>query len=624
MKGKFLERGILIAVTVILLVTGQSVAVRAQEATFANGNLGVAIEKNAGEEVDSDYVTKEVVQKSYKDHQTSKWDIYGGTYYYNLLDSEQKYYYNCLYDLAVQVIESTEDLETTQGIEIDTANTTQQQFSAAYNMFRLDNPQFYFFEDTLCREDNVFYMEIREKYQKGEARKAATQKIFSLYDSWIEELALWNSEDGKERKAHDLLCQYAKPLVDDEQTDIDNIDSIALEGTGYQTAYAFAFNLLCNASGIENVFVPLTDGFVAGNIVKINNVWYNVDVFYDDCMSNNSTFNITDAAGEALGLEKLNYFCNGLQYPECNTVYTYPNANCVYAGIDYATVFNPYYYSSNNTDVSLVYRDDAEKLLEHFVNYGMSEMRQGCESFDVVSYRNQYADLRKAFGTDYKSYYTHYINNGCSEGRNGTGCTSLQEAVSIYEGVDYSAVYDYTYYSTVYKDVMNAYSGDDVEILAHFVNCGMTEGRQGCAGFNVQSYRNQYADLRSTFGTDLRAYYTHYVTCGKAEGRVAVGCDTLQNAITTYGGVNYSAVYDYNYYVANNADVARVYGDDDVAILQHFINYGMTEGRQACSEFNVGTYAQKYDDLRAAYGSDNRAYYIHYINYGKTEGRNCN
>ena len=45
----------------------------------------------------------------------------------------------------------------------------------------------------------------------------------------------------------------------------------------------------------------------------------------------------------------------------------------------------------------------------------------------------------------------------------------------------------------------------------------------------------------------------HYISSGKSEGRKATGVNTLQKPITTYNGIDYSAVYDYNYYLKSIA-----------------------------------------------------------------------
>ena len=39
-------------------------------------------------------------------------------------------------------------------------------------------------------------------------------------------------------------------------------------------------------------------------------------------------------------------------------------------------------------------------------------------------------------------------------------------------------------------------------------------------------------------------------------------------------------MYDYSYYRSQNADLRAAFGNDANAYLQHFVNYGMAEGRQ--------------------------------------------
>ena len=46
---------------------------------------------------------------------------------------------------------------------------------------------------------------------------------------------------------------------------------------------------------------------------------------------------------------------------------------------------------------------------------------------------------------------------------------------------------------------------------------------------------------------------------------------------TVYNGVDYSRVYDYEYYKNASPDVYAVYGDNPAALLEHFVNEGMAE-----------------------------------------------
>lgn len=311
----------------------------------------------------------------------------------------------------------------------------------------------------------------------------------------------------------------------------------------------------------------------------------------------------------------------GLSKGESNTSDSTAAYFTTYNGVNYSAVYNYEYYIENNPDVKAAYGTNKRSVLMHFVNNGMKEGRQGCESFNVYSYKNRYSDLRNAFGSDLTKYYLHYINNGKNEGRIATGNIATQDYVTTYNGVDYSAVYDYNYYLENNADIKAAYGGDENATLKHFVICGMREGRRASAAFDVKSYKNAYSDLRQAYGNDLTKYYIHYINFGKKEGRKATGVTSLQNAVTIYNGVNYSAVYDYNYYLKNNADIKAAYGGDENATLKHFVTYGMREGRRASAAFDVKSYKNAYSDLRQIYGNDLVQYYMHYINYGKKEGR---
>lgn len=298
--------------------------------------------------------------------------------------------------------------------------------------------------------------------------------------------------------------------------------------------------------------------------------------------------------------------------------------NAVYNGVDYSSVFDPYYYADQYADLKQAYGYDCSQLLQHFINYGMSEGRQAKASFNATSYRLQYSDLRRAYGNDLKPYYMHYLQWGRSEGRQGTGCNVLQNGLTRYDGIDYAAVYDYNTYVSRYSDVFRAYGYDDQAVLLHFIHYGMNEGRIAKASFDVTSYRLQYSDLRRAYGNNLKSYYLHYLQWGRQEGRKGSGCIRLQGAITTLNGTDYGKVYDYQYYIDKNPDVFRAYGYDDQAVLAHFVNYGMKEGRIAEASFVVNNYKARYADLRQAYGNNTAMYYNHYINWGYKEGRKGN
>lgn len=185
---------------------------------------------------------------------------------------------------------------------------------------------------------------------------------------------------------------------------------------------------------------------------------------------------------------------------------------------------------------------------------------------------------------------------------------------SVYQGMDYSDVYDYRYYRENNPDLQRAFGNNAGAYIAHFVEHGMAEGRAGNSEFDVSYYRIKYPDLNAVLKNDTKAYYIHYITSGKAEGRV--GC-----AYAIYNGMDYSDVFDYADYRAMNPDLDAAFGDNKELYIAHFVEHGMAECRGANARFNVKLYFENYPDLREVFGTDFKAYYVHYILHGKAEGR---
>ena len=84
-------------------------------------------------------------------------------------------------------------------------------------------------------------------------------------------------------------------------------------------------------------------------------------------------------------------------------------------------------------------------------------------------------------------------------------------------GNDYSSVFDANYYYNMYPDLQKAIGNNQAELLYHFLNYGMAEGRVACASFDVLSYKARYEDLRKAFGDNMKAYFQHYLTRKKYE-----------------------------------------------------------------------------------------------------------
>ncbi len=195
------------------------------------------------------------------------------------------------------------------------------------------------------------------------------------------------------------------------------------------------------------------------------------------------------------------------------------------------------------------------------------------------------------------------------------------KAPTVYEDVDYGAVYDFQYYIEKYPSVEKKVGNNAEKVLEYFVTKGMKKGHQGCENFNVKYYKNRYVDLRNLYGNEIVPYYMHYITNGAKEGRDGkTQCKTIIGGVTKLNGVNYKHVYNYAYYLGNNEYVKENYEGDDIGALTYFVEKGMANGDQAKATFNVMSYAYKYYDLRKKYKNDLPRYYKHYMKKGKKAG----
>lgn len=300
------------------------------------------------------------------------------------------------------------------------------------------------------------------------------------------------------------------------------------------------------------------------------------------------------------------------------------DVDAIFDGVNYADVYDFDYYVEHYPDLKAAFGNNRVGALEHFVLFGMSEGRQAKGTFNVAVYKNKYIDLQKAFGSSWKSYYLHYIEHGKKEGRTADDTNSSVdsdskiEGVTKYRGLEFKQVYNFNYYIEKYPDIKAAFGNNPEKALEHFVQHGMEEGRSGNADFNVHAYKNNYSDLRAAFGDKLEKYYIHYLMHGIEEGR-----ECALVTVTTYRGVDYSAVYSFEYYIGRYPDLNAVFANDPAGALQHFVTNGINEDRQAHENFNIVAYKNNYGDLRAAFGNNNKAYVDHYISNGIVEGRNA-
>jgi Ca2+-binding RTX toxin-like protein len=76
-------------------------------------------------------------------------------------------------------------------------------------------------------------------------------------------------------------------------------------------------------------------------------------------------------------------------------------------------------------------------------------------------------------------------------------------------------------------------------------------------------------------------------------------------------------------YLASNTDLIWFFGSDTNKALEHYLQYGLAEGRSTTA-FDANWYLATYSDLRLAFGTSTALATEHYVKWGFYEGRIAN
>lgn len=111
-----------------------------------------------------------------------------------------------------------------------------------------------------------------------------------------------------------------------------------------------------------------------------------------------------------------------------------------------------------------------------------------------------------------------------------------------------------------------------------------------------------YPDLQAAFGSDTEAARQHWLTYGIAEGRVG------------------SPTFDIGQYRALHPELAAL---DNLSVVDHFLESGLQQAGASSPFFDAAYYLGRYGDLSAAFGTDHYAAAQHFLQFGIAEGRSA-
>lgn len=164
--------------------------------------------------------------------------------------------------------------------------------------------------------------------------------------------------------------------------------------------------------------------------------------------------------------------------------------------------------------------------------------------------------------------------------------------------------FDEAYYLRMNKDVAAAVARGATTAEEHFQKFGAAEKRNPNGYFDANFYVSKYSDVATSVSAKKMTAYDHFINFGIKEAR------------------DPSAFFDTNYYLKHNPDVAVLVYRNEITPFEHFARAGTVIGRTPSPYFEQTSYLAANPDVQAAVarGSFISAY-DHFVNYGIAEGR---
>ncbi|MGD1932183.1 MAG: beta strand repeat-containing protein [Leptolyngbyaceae cyanobacterium] len=212
------------------------------------------------------------------------------------------------------------------------------------------------------------------------------------------------------------------------------------------------------------------------------------------------------------------------------------------------------------------------------------------ELFDEIYYLAQNPDIAAAVaqGT-FATGYDHFVQFGITEGRNP------------------SAYFDEAFYRAHNADVAAAIANGSLSSgLMHYLSFGHWENRDPSALFDASDYLLNNPDVSTAVASGAFASgFEHFIEFGDYEGRLS------------------TLLFEEAFYQQQNADVAAAVQAGAIASgFEHFISFGQQEGRAPSSFFNESAYLSGHSDVAAAVQAGAfSSGFEHYALFGRAEGR---
>lgn len=223
---------------------------------------------------DASMVADEVVTAE----EEAYWKKFSCTYYYELLNEEEKAFWDTLEENCLKLAATTADSGNYIYVEYD-ASIEYERLLEVIWLFNYNNPQYYFLSNTCSVGGSFVGFGVYSEFLDGDVRAEHTALFRTKIDGWLEEIEAEVWPEKKVKRAHDIICEnteYAHGTYDQSAY------SMVVQGQTVCTGYMKTMAILGNGVGVDTVVVTNPSQSHGWNLVKLHGAWYEIDVTWDD------------------------------------------------------------------------------------------------------------------------------------------------------------------------------------------------------------------------------------------------------------------------------------------------------------------------------------------------------
>gem|GEM_PF-1156540 len=250
----------------------------------------------------------------------SEWTRYSSDFYYNQLTQDEKILYDRLETVVLQYMDTDKDITNIKfgneyyidNIPCQDLNLTSDRARFVAELFYQSESQYYFLRNTWTFSRSVSTGKLRsvsiavyDLFANGQTRAEYTEQFRIQIEEWKHIIEQEPTDYLRQKKIHDMICEFF--IYEGGDYDQSVISGLLDYGIFHRktvcAGYAKAFQILCNAVGIDSLII-VSDSH-AWNFVLLEKNWFCVDCTYD---SNLYPFGITEyldiSANELLQIDK--------------------------------------------------------------------------------------------------------------------------------------------------------------------------------------------------------------------------------------------------------------------------------------------------------------------------------